>query len=188
MTLKNTNERWGAISQTLHWLVVLLIFGIGIVGLVMGDLPKTPKYFWVYTAHKSLGITVLALMLLRLLWRWYAGSPALLPNTPRWQARTATLTHGLLYAFALFMPLSGWLYDSAAGLRPFRLFGQFTMPKLLAPNETLKSILHALHEWGFWLLIALVLLHAAAAFYHHLFQQDATLTRMLPRCKRNPSP
>src|SRR5690606_41384218 len=66
MTLKNTPERWGAVSQAFHWLVVLLILAVATVGLVMDELPRTPKYFWVYTAHKSLGITVLALMLLRL--------------------------------------------------------------------------------------------------------------------------
>ena len=60
MSLKN-RERWGAISQGLHWLVAALVLLLGVVGLVMGELPRVPKYFWVYTAHKSLGITVLAL-------------------------------------------------------------------------------------------------------------------------------
>src|SRR5690606_32915261 len=119
MTLKNTPERWGAVSQALHWLVVLLILAVATVGLVMDELPRTPKYFWVYTAHKSLGITVLALMLLRLGWRLYAGGVPPVAGTPRWQATVASATHWLLYALALAMPLSGWLYDSASGLRPF---------------------------------------------------------------------
>jgi cytochrome b561 len=181
MTLKNTDERWGAVSQTLHWLIAALIVGLGIVGLTMGELPKTPKYFWVYTMHKSFGITVLALMLLRLGWRLYAGAPKPVPGTPAWQDRIARLTHALIYAFALGIPLSGWLYDSASGLRPFRFFGLFAMPKLVAPDPALRHLSHALHEWGFWILIALVLLHAAAALRHHLFDKDATLARMLPR-------
>ncbi|RZA36657.1 MAG: cytochrome b [Lysobacteraceae bacterium] len=181
MTLKNTADRWGHVSQAFHWLIVVLILGLAIVGLTMGELPKTPKYFWVYTAHKSVGITVLALVVARLAWRLYAGSPDPVAGTPTWQHRIASLTHGLLYALILVMPISGWLYDSASGLRPFRWFGLFDMPKLVAPDESLRNLSHEVHEWGFWVLVALVVVHAGAAFYHHYFQRDATLVRMLPR-------
>ena len=181
MTLKNTADQWGSISKLMHWLIVILILGLGVVGLTMGELPRTPKYFWVYTAHKSLGITVLALMLFRLVWRLYAGAPRPVEGTSGWQHGLATVTHWLLYGLALLIPLSGWLYDSASGLRPFKFFGLFEMPKLVAPNDSLRDLAHGAHEWGFWLLIALVVLHAGAAFYHHLFLRDATLTRMLPR-------
>src|SRR3546814_17333124 len=58
MTWKNTADRWGPVSQLLHWLIVLLVLVLAIVGLTMGELPKTPKYFWVYTMQKSTGITV----------------------------------------------------------------------------------------------------------------------------------
>lgn len=181
MSLKNTPDRWGGVSQTLHWLIALLILALGIVGLTMGELPKTPKYFWVYTAHKSLGISVLALVALRLAWRLYAGAPRPVPGTPGWQERIASATHWLLYALMFAIPLSGWLYDSASGLRPFKLFGLFEMPKLVAPSEQSAQLSHAIHEWGFWLLILVVLAHAGAAFYHHLHQRDATLARMLPQ-------
>lgn len=181
MTLTNTADRWGAVSQALHWLIVLLILALAVVGLTMTELPKTPKWFWVFTMHKSIGITVLALMLLRLGWRLYAGRPDPVPGTPAWQQRIASVTHFLLYALVLAQPVSGWLYDSASGLRPFRLFGLFTMPKLVAPDEAIRDRALDAHEWGFWLLAALVALHAGAAFWHHLFQHDATLARMLPR-------
>lgn len=181
MTLRNSAERWGPVSQAFHWLIVLLILVLAIVGLTMDELPKTPKYFWVYTLHKSVGITVLALVLLRLGWRLYAGAPAPVPGTPRWQVRIAALTHWLLYALILAMPLSGWLYDSASGLRPFKYFGLFPMPKLAAPDEALAERARDAHEWLFWALVALVALHVAAAFHHHLFRRDATLARMLPR-------
>ena len=180
MSLKNTRERWGAVSQSFHWLIVLLILALAVVGLTMDELPRTPKYFWVYTAHKSMGITVLALMLLRLGWRLYAGAPAPVPGTPRWQAALASGTHWALYALALAMPLSGWLYDSASGLRPFRFFGLFDMPKLTGPDEPLADTARGAHELLFWVLVALVALHAGAALYHHLFRRDDTLVRMLP--------
>ncbi|HLM53174.1 MAG TPA: cytochrome b [Pseudoxanthomonas sp.] len=189
MTLKNTDERWGPVSQLLHWLIVALILVMAAVGLVMDDLPRTPKYFWVYTAHKSTGITILALVLLRLGWRWYAGSPAPVAGTPSWQHRIAVLTHVLLYALILAMPLSGWLYDSASGLRPFRWFGLFDMPKLVGPDRNLGDLARVAHEWLFWGLVALVAVHAAAAFHHHLFRGDVTLVRMLPsRWRRQHAP
>jgi cytochrome b561 len=189
MTWKNTADRWGPVSQLLHWLIVLLVLVLAIVGLTMGELPKTPKYFWVYTLHKSVGITVLALVLARIGWRLYAGAPGPVAGTPTWQARIASLTHMLLYALLLAMPLSGWLYDSASGLRPFRWFGLMLVPKLSAPNEGLSELANDAHELLFWVLVALVALHAAAAFYHHLFQHDATLSRMLPgrRARRGSS-
>lgn len=187
MSLKNTPDRWGPVSQGLHWLIVLLILGLAIVGLVMGELPRTPRYFWVYTAHKSMGISVLVLMLLRLGWRLYAGAPRPVAGTPTWQARAASATHGALYALVLAIPLSGWIYDSASGLRPFRWFGQFDVPKLVAPNEWLADQARDAHELLFWVLVVLVAAHAGAAFYHHLFQRDDTLARMLPG-RRAPHP
>ena len=66
MTWKNTADRWGPVSQSLHWLIVLLVLMLAVVGLSLDSLPKTPKYFWVYTMHKSVGITVLALVLARI--------------------------------------------------------------------------------------------------------------------------
>jgi cytochrome b561 len=186
MTLKNTADRWGPVSQLLHWLIVLLILGMAAVGLSLDSLPKSPKYFWVYDLHKSTGLTVLTLVVIRLAWRLYAGSPRPVAGTPTWQARIASVTHWLLYGLILAMPLSGWLYDSASGLRPLHWFGTFAVPKLAAPNPELRDLAHGAHEWLFWVLVALVALHAGAAFYHHLFQRDDTLMRMLPRRRRVP--
>ena len=180
MSLKNT-DRWGATSQLLHWTIAVLILSIGVIGLVMGELPRSPKFFWVYTVHKSLGLTVLALVLVRIAWRLYAGAPPPVEGTPRWQARLASLTPGAIYVLILAMPLSGWLYDSASGLRPFRWFGLAEVPKLSPPHEALADAMHETHELLFWVLIALVIGHAGAALYHHFVRRDATLARMLPR-------
>ena len=181
MSLKNTTDRWGGISQLLHWTIAVLILTIGAVGLLMGELPRSPKWFWVYTAHKSLGLTVLALVLVRIGWRLYAGAPRPVPGTPRLQALLASATHGAIYLLILALPLSGWIYDSANALRPFRWFGLVEVPKLVAPDEALAASAHGAHEWLFWLLMALVAGHAGAALYHHFIQRDATLARMLPR-------
>jgi cytochrome b561 len=180
VNLRNT-ERWGPVSQLLHWTIVVLVAGMAIVGLSLDSLPKTPRYFWVYDLHKSTGLAVLALALLRLGWRLYAGTPPPVPGIPAWQRRLARTIHVLLYLLLLAMPLSGWLYDSASGLRPLRWFGLFPVPKLAAPDEVLAGNALAAHELLFWLLLALVMVHAAAAVYHHAFRGDATLARMLPR-------
>jgi cytochrome b561 len=180
VSLRNT-ERLGPVSQLLHWTVVLLVAVLAIVGLSLDSLPNTPRYFWVYDLHKSTGLTVLALAAVRLGWRLYAGAPPPLPGIPAWQRRIAGATHALLYLLIFAMPLSGWLYDSASGLRPLRWFGLFRVPKLAAPDEALAGRALAAHEWLFWLLLALVTLHAAAAVYHHVFRGNATLARMLPR-------
>lgn len=180
MTWKNTTERWGAISQFLHWLIVLLILGMGTVGLLMTQMRNSPDKIQLYVLHKSFGLTVLALITLRLLWRLYAGAPAPVPGTPHWQERIASLTHGALYALVFAMPISGWVVNSAAGF-PLRWFNLFNLPAIAGKSESLHDLATEVHEWLFWTLIALATVHAAAAIYHHLFQRDATLARMLPR-------
>jgi cytochrome b561 len=188
MSLKNTADRWGGVSQLLHWTIAVLILAIGTVGLLMGELPRSPKWFWVYTMHKSLGLTVLALVLVRIGWRVYAGAPAPVAGTPRWQAKAASATHGAIYLLILAMPLSGWLYDSASGLRPFRWCGLAPVPTLAPPCRPRAVAMHGTHELLFWVLIALVVAHAGAALWHHFIQRDATLARMLPRGWLSPPP
>lgn len=174
-------DRWGPVSQALHWTIALLVLVMAAIGLSLDELPRSPRWFWVYDLHKSIGLLVLALVVLRLAWRLYAGVPPPVPGLPRIQRIAAAATHWLLYVLILAMPLSGWLYDSASGLRPLRWFGQFTVPKLVAPDEALAGGLHEVHETLFTILVIVVLLHVAAAVWHHVFRRDATLARMLPR-------
>src|SRR5690606_39976005 len=93
----------------MHWLIVLLVIAMAALGLTMVELPNTPFKLKLYNLHKSIGLTIFALMLLRLAWRAYAGAPPPVPGTPTWQARAASLTHGLLYALLFAMPVSGWV-------------------------------------------------------------------------------
>jgi cytochrome b561 len=180
MTLRNTDERWGPVSQLLHWMIVLLILGQGSVGLLMTGMRNSPDKIQVYALHKSFGLTILALVVLRLLWRWYAGTPRPVPGTPRWQARIAALTHWGLYALLFAIPLSGWVLNSAAGF-PLQWFGVFNLPAIAAKDHGLREFAEDLHPFLFWTLVALAVVHAAAAVYHHRFRHDATLARMLPR-------
>lgn len=180
MTLRNPPDRWGGVSQLLHWLVVALILTTGTLGLVMGDMRNSPTKIELYALHKSLGLTILALATLRLLWRLYAGAPRPVPGTPRWQDGIASVTHWLLYGLLFAIPLSGWTFNSAAGY-PLQWFKLFNLPALVTRDADLRQLAGNVHELLFWSLVGLALLHAAAALYHHIFQRDDTLARMLPR-------
>ncbi|WP_024889691.1 cytochrome b [Luteimonas huabeiensis] len=186
MTWRNTPTRWGAVSQALHWLVVAVILFQGVSALWMVGLPNSPSKISLYALHKSLGLSVLALAALRLGWRVHAGAPAALPG-PRWQRAAAAASHVLLYALLIAVPLSGWLFNSAAGF-PLQWFGLINLPALAAPDPGLRALARTAHEWLFWLLVLVALVHAAAALWHHLFLGDATLARMLPRGWARPDP
>ena len=180
MDLKNTDDRWGPVSQFMHWLIVVLILGQGIVGLLMTEMRTSPDKVQVYALHKSFGLTVLALAVLRLAWRWYAGAPRPVAGMPRWQEFAARASHIGLYGLLFALPLTGWLLNSTAGF-PLSWFGLFKLPALAGKDHDLHEWYEETHELLWWVLVALATVHAAAAFYHHLFQRDATLTRMLPR-------
>lgn len=180
MSLKNPVDRWGGVSQLLHWTIVALFLALATIGLTLDLLPRSPNYFWVYNLHKSLGLTMLTLALIRIGWRLYAGKPKPMASIPAWQLWLARVIHWLLYGLIVAMPFSGWLFDSAGGLRPLRWFGLFEVPKLVAPNPALREIARDAHGWLFWILVTLILMHAGAALYHHYFVGDNTLRRMLP--------
>lgn len=179
MAMKNSADRWGSVSIGLHWLTFVLVAGMGAVGLWMVELPTSPFKIQVYGLHKSFGLTVLTLTLLRLGWRWFAGTPKPVPGMPTWQEAIARWTHGVLYALLLAIPLSGWLFNSAAGF-PLRWFGLFRLPALARFDPELKAFAHEWHETLFYLLAGIVVVHAGAALYHHYFQRDRTLVRMWP--------
>lgn len=187
MPLKNTANEWGSVGKTLHWLIVALVLVMGWLGLTMVDLPISPHKIATYALHKSIGLTLLALVVLRLLWRLYAGAPAAPAGTPRWQRVAATAMHAALYALLLATPLSGWAVNSAAGF-PLQWFGMFNLPALVARNPDLHERMTRVHEWLFWTMVALAAVHALAALHHHIFLRDATLARMLPRGWLRPPP
>jgi cytochrome b561 len=180
MSFARNEVRWGGVSQSLHWLVVVLVIAMAALGLSMVELPNTASKARLYGIHKSIGLTILALMLLRLAWRLHAGAPPAIAAMPRWQARVAALTHGALYVLLIAMPLSGWLINSSSGF-PLRWFGLFTVPQWGGRDDALNALAKGWHEALFWVLLVLALGHAFAAIWHHLFQRDATLARMLPR-------
>ncbi len=187
MAVKNSADRWGWVSLGIHWLTLLMILGLATAGFLMQELANSPAKVQVYSLHKSMGLTVLALTVLRLLWRRYAGVPQPEPGTPAWQALMAKLAHGALYLILLAMPISGWLYNSASGF-PLKWFGLIALPKLSGYDPELKQAALAAHETLFLALAAIVTVHALAALKHHYLNRDNTLRRMLPPASRAKPP
>ncbi len=179
MAIRNNSQTWGSLSIGLHWLTFILILSLAMVGLIMTDLPNSPLKIQVYALHKSFGLTVLGLTIIRLVWRLFSITPKITINIPAWQNLIAKLTHGLLYLLLFAMPISGWLYNSAAGF-PLKYFGLFKLPKLSGYDPDLKQLAGDAHGTFFYILALLMLIHTGAALKHHYLDKDNTLTRMLP--------
>jgi cytochrome b561 len=178
MSLRSNERQWGALAKGFHWIIALAILGNGMFGLLM-DLAHSPmqKLNWL-ALHKSIGLTVLALVLLRILWRWRDGRPTDEP-APRWQQQAAHAVHGVLYVLIVAIPLSGWWFNSVTG-KPLQWFKLFNLPALVAKNDSLRDLAHGVHEYLFWFLLLVLLAHVGAALKHHVFDNDNVLRRMLP--------
>jgi cytochrome b561 len=178
MNLRSNDRRWGSVAKFFHWTIALAILGNGTFGLLM-DLARSPmqKINWL-ALHKSIGLTVLALMLLRVLWRWRDGRPHEEP-APRWQQWTARAVHVVLYGLVVALPLSGWWFNSVTG-KPLQWFKQFNLPALAAKDDGLRQLAHGVHEYLFWFLLLMLVPHVGAALKHHVFDNDNVLRRMLP--------
>jgi len=177
--LRNTETRWGSVAQAFHWLIAALIVVQGAIGLTMVELGMTPTKVKVFALHKSIGLTVLALVLLRLAWRLTQRTPREVPM-PRWQLAAARTSHFLLYVLILALPFSGWLFNSAANF-PLEWFGMFHVPSLTRGlDPVLKAFALRAHVVLFWVLVAVVAVHVFAALWHHFRQRDEVLLRMLP--------
>ena len=185
--IKSDRAHWGSLAKAFHWTIVLLLLVQATVGLVMVDLPKKPGVIPVFTFHKSLGLTILALALLRLAWRALDRRPAQPAGMPRWQAVAARSGHALLYVLLFLVPLSGWWYDSVSALRPLYWFGLFQVPALGGPDPgipDLKGIARDCHELLFWTLAFVAAGHAAMAVVHQFIKHDGLLARMWPEALR----
>ncbi len=178
MSPRSNDRQWGSVSKFLHWIIALAILCNGAFGLLM-DLASSPmqKINWL-AVHKSIGLTVLALVLLRILWRWGDGRPAEEPG-PKWQMLTARIVHGVLYVVILAIPLTGWWFNSVSG-KPLQWFKLFNLPALTAKNDQLRDFAHGVHEYLFWFLLLVLVAHVGAALKHHVFDNDNVLRRMLP--------
>ena len=179
MTIKNTNERWGNIAIGFHWLIALLIFLAMVLGWVAVSWPVSPLKLDLFVWHKTLGISILFLAILRLLWKLMNPAPGPAEGITKRNAMLATLGHWVLYFMMIAMPLSGWILNSAANF-PFKWFGLFPVPMITETNDLLQHRAELVHLVLFWLLLSTVIGHAIMAVLHHLKHESTILTRMIP--------
>lgn len=179
MQIRNSAGKYGIVAKTLHWLVALLIIAVWSVGMYMGGVPETNTALrsTLYGLHKSTGMAILMLVIIRYSWRLYNTTPA--PATENKLLTIAAHTvHYALYVFMFVQPLSGWALSSAAGFPP-SFFGWFTFPALVAKNPDMISFYAEVHEIAAYILLALFLLHTGAALFHHFVLKDNTLKRII---------
>lgn len=185
MSLSNTAQHYGSVTKAFHWLTALQVLTLIPLGLIANRLPyETAEQLatkgWMFSLHKTLGITVFGVALLRIVWAFLQPKPALLHSERKIESWAAETAHWLLYGSLVLAPLSGWVHHaSTAGFAPIWWpFGQ-GLP-LVPKSEGLAALTAGLHSVFTKVMAATILLHIAGALKHHVIDRDATLRRMLP--------
>jgi cytochrome b561 len=183
-------ERYHLVAIILHWVIALGILALIAMGLGMTHLGLAPMAkFRLYQLHKSIGITVMLAVLLRILWR-LTHRPPPLPAMPPLEKAAAEGTHGLLYILMLVVPLSGWALVSVSPFNlPTVLYGLVPWPHLpvlpeLTDKTQVEAVVKFVHGKLAWSLTAIIALHAGAALRHHFILRDGILRRILPFGRR----
>ncbi len=180
MSLKNTEDRYGSLSIKMHWFMVILMIATYAfiecrVFFEKGTDMRNLFKMW----HFMLGLSVLAMVLVRIYFRITQITPKITPEPSNMQNLLAKVAHLALYAFMIMMPIAGWIMLSAFG-KPIPFFG-LELPALIAKNKELGESIHDVHELVGTIGYVVIGLHAVAALVHHHIQKDDTLTRMLPK-------
>lgn len=180
------NARYTRTAMSLHWLIAIGIFGTFALGTYMADLRVSPTMLKLYSWHKWIGVTLFVLVIARLVWRLGHPPPPLPAHMPALERFAAHAGHLALYGLMFAIPISGWLMSSALGFQTV-WFGLLPLPDLLAKDDALGKLLEQVHLVLNYALLALVVVHVAAALKHHFINRDDVLLRMLPQSeKRNP--
>jgi cytochrome b561 len=192
MPIRNTALRYGNVAMTFHWVIALLVITNICLGLYMSDLPRSdPMKFEIFQIHKSIGLTVLVLSILRVLWRFVNPIPPLPAGMNPALKFGAHASHFLLYFLIVFIPLTGYIMVSASPLgNGTSYFGLFDWPNLPLFTGMTREQLHPIHEtWEdihvylAWSAIVLIPIHVGAALYHYFMRRDTVLQRMMPGAK-----
>jgi cytochrome b561 len=184
---RNSKIRFGLAAVSLHWLIAVLFLAMLAIGVTMVRLPLTdPWTFPLFQFHKSLGATIFLLACARIAWRAGNNPPPLPASLKPHERVLARLTHWGLYAVLFLMPLTGWVIVSASSLGiPTVLYGIVPLPHIgFVDGHPQKAAIETAASWAHWGLAifaaTLIVLHMAAALWHHFAKRDDVLTRMLP--------
>ena len=177
--LRNTDQSWGAPAKLLHWVVALLVLVQICLGWAAVSWRLSPTKLDLFVWHKSIGMLILLLMLVRLVWRSINVAPSLPIGMAPPERLAANLSHLLLYMLLFLMPLTGWIISSAANI-PFRIFWLVPLPAVVQPDKVLADEVARVHLALFFVLALLLMLHIGAALRHHFVKRNDVLKRMLP--------
>jgi cytochrome b561 len=179
MPSQGSPGRYTAVAQAFHWLIAALIVTQFVLANLAADLPNGMHKLALLARHKSFGMTVLMLAILRLLWRLKNPPPQLPAGMSALERTIARATHVAFYVLLFAMPLTGWMMSSAKNYA-VSWFGLFTWPNLIGKNAAAFDALRATHEILSDVLFAIAVLHILAALKHHFWNKDDVLVRMLP--------
>lgn len=183
--LNNSSSSYGLVAQLIHWATALLVLTLIPLGLYMHDLPadtaaQAIDKSWFYSLHKTLGVSVLFLALVRIAWALVQPHPRPLHGNRRLENLAAQTVHWTLYGAIVVMPLSGWLHHSALdGFAPIWWPLPQDLP-LVPKSLQLASLFGSLHFFTLILLGICLVLHIGGALKHQFIDHDATLARMIP--------
>jgi cytochrome b561 len=171
--------KYSSLSKLFHWVIALAVILMLSAGFFLDDLPEQFQGT-AYMLHKSTGITLLFLMLLRFIWIHAVGKPALPTAMRLWEKMLSRVVQYGLYLLLIMMPLSGWIMSVAENRDPI-YFGLFkaSLP-WVGENQSLSKFMAESHETIAWILIAFITLHILGALKHHFINKDTILRRMLP--------
>jgi cytochrome b561 len=175
-------SRYTPVAQAIHWIVAALIVTQFTLAWMADDLPLGLHKLALLARHKSFGMTVLMLAVLRLLWRLFNAPPPLPAGMSKLERWLAKATHVAFYVLLFAMPLTGWLMSSAKNYS-VSWFGLFTWPDLIGQNEQAFEVLKSTHGALSVVLLSIVILHILAALKHHFWNKDDVFKRMLPFTK-----
>ena len=191
MALKSTSARWGWATRVLHWSIALAVFGMFAAGFYASHLDLSSpaalaQYNAVINVHKSFGLLILMMMVIRVLWRLSERTPILPSTVPAWERIAARAAHLLLYVGLFVMPISGYLMVIGEE-QPVQFFG-LTVPRVLALHDPFVALVaEAVADWTHhtvaFILLAIVVLHVLGALKNHLIDRNDVLRNMvgLPR-------
>jgi cytochrome b561 len=171
-----TEPHYTRTAVALHWTVAGLVFACLFLGWTMTEMAISPQRLKTYNYHKWIGVTVLALALVRVLWRFTHAPPALAPM-PRWRLLVARAGHGLLYVLMFAVPAAGWIYSNASGY-PVVYLGKLPLPNLVERDRELAAAWLEVHGNLAMILAVVIGLHVLAALQHQFIARDNTLRRM----------
>jgi cytochrome b561 len=174
---------YGGGARAFHWLTVALLLIIMPMGIVMGDLPRGRLQDTLFITHESLGITVLALTVLRFLWRLGHRPPPPSTDLSPLEIRASGGVHALLYLVLVVTPITGYLFISFLGI-DFSYVGLVHLPPPVTKDKPTGEFFGLIHASLQWAIYGLALMHAGAALHHYFFRRNDVLQRMLPGLRR----